>query len=83
MPSTFTPNLNLEKPAHGERAGDWDAVLNSNFDALDAATWLVPVRTDDPPSPAEGEQWFRSDLAQLRLCFGATLYKVDLEAVQP
>ncbi|MCX5648752.1 MAG: hypothetical protein NTX40_06620 [Planctomycetota bacterium] len=81
MPSTFTPNLNLEKPAHGERVDDWDACLNANLDAIDAAAWLVPVRTDDPASPADGEQWVRLDLAQLRVRVGATTYKVDLAAV--
>ncbi|MBM4018424.1 MAG: hypothetical protein FJ288_08890 [Planctomycetes bacterium] len=81
MPSTFTPNLNLEKPAHGEHAGDWDAVLNANFDAIDAAIWRLPVRTDDPPSPADGEQWVRSDLAQLRVRIGSATYKADLAAV--
>jgi len=81
MPSTFTPNLNLEKPAHGERVNDWDQVLNANLDAIDAVAWRVPVMTDDPPSPAEGQQWIRSDLAQWRLCVDGVTYKVDLEAV--
>jgi len=81
MASTYTPNLNLEKPAHGDHAGDWDAVLNANFDALDAAAWCIPVRTDDPPEPAEGEQWVRSDLAQLRIHAGGTTYQVALTAV--
>jgi len=81
MASTYTPNLNLEKPGHGDHVGDWDACLNANFDAIDAAAWLVPVRTDDPASPADGEQWVRSDLGQLRVRVGDTTRKVDLEAV--
>jgi len=81
MPSTFTPNLNLEKPAHGERVNDWDEVLNANFDALDAAAWRVPVVTADPTSPANGQQWVRSDLAQWRIRLGSATYKVDLAAV--
>jgi len=81
MPSTFTPNLNLEKPAHGERVNDWDEAINANFDAVDAAAWLVPVRTADPASPADGEQWVRSDLAQLRIRVGSATYKVELAAV--
>ncbi len=81
MPSTFTPNLNLEKPAHGERVNDWDEALNANFDAIDAAAWRVPVRTADPASPADGEEWVRSDLGQLRIRVGETTYKVDLAAV--
>jgi len=81
MPSTMTPNLSLEKPAHGERANDWDAVLNANFDAIDAAMGRVPVRTSDPSTPATGDQWVRSDLAQLRVRIGATTYKLDLSAV--
>ncbi len=37
MASTFTTNLNLEKPGIGEQDGDWGATLNSNFDGLDTA----------------------------------------------
>ena len=81
MPSTYTPNLNLEKPAHGERVGNWDAVVNANLDALDAAAWRLPVRTDDPAEPADGQQWIRSDLAELRVRLGAATYKVALAAV--
>jgi len=81
MPSTYTPNLNLEKPAHGEHVNDWDAVLNANLDAIDAAAWRLPVLTSDPESPADGQQWIRSDLAQWRICIGATNYKVDLTVV--
>ncbi len=81
MASTYTPNLNLEKPAHGDHVDDWDQVLNANFDAIDAAAWVVPVRTEDPASPADGEQWVRSDLAQLRIRVGQTTYAVDLAAV--
>ena len=81
MASTFTTNLNLEKPGHGERVNDWDAVLNANFDAIDAAAWTVPIVTSDPDSPAEGRQWIRSDLGQLRVRIGAATYKVDLTAV--
>jgi len=81
MASTFTPNLNLEKPGHGDRVNDWDEAVNSNFDAIDAAIWCLPVRTDDPASPANGEEWIRSDLAQLRLRIGATTYRIDLVAV--
>ena len=81
MASTFTPNLNREKPAHGERVNDWDTVLNANFDAIDAAIWCLPVRTSDPVSPANGQEWIRSDLAQWRIRIGQTTYKVDLVAV--
>ena len=35
MPSSFTTNLNLEKPAKGEQEGEWGDTLNANFDALD------------------------------------------------
>lgn len=81
MASTYTANLNLEKPGHGDHAGDWDEVVNANFDTIDAAAWLVPVRAGDPASPADGEQWVRSDLGQLRIRVGDTTRKVDLEAV--
>jgi hypothetical protein len=81
MPSTYTPNLNLEKPAHGEHVNDWDEVVNTNLDAIDAAAWRIPVRASDPASPGDGEQWVRSDLAEWRISIGATTYKVSLTAV--
>ena len=56
-------------------------MLNSNFDAIDAAIGTVPVVTSDLESPAEGRQWIRSDLGQLRVRLGSTTYKVDLTAV--
>ena len=37
MPSSYTANLNLEKPAKGEQEGEWGDTLNTNFDALDTA----------------------------------------------
>ncbi len=81
MASTFTEKLNLEKPAHGDRVGDWDEVLNANFDALDDAAWRVPVRTADPADPAEGEMWIRSDLGELRLVAGGATFNLALTAV--
>lgn len=34
--SDFTPNLNLEKPAHGSYEGQWEIPVNANSDAVDA-----------------------------------------------
>jgi len=36
MPSTFTPSLNLEKPATGEQDSTWGVTLDSNWDKVDA-----------------------------------------------
>ena len=38
MPSTYTLNLGLEKPATGEQAGVWGATVNKTFDFLDTST---------------------------------------------
>src|SRR6476620_391514 len=38
MPSTYTPNLGLEKPATGEQAGVWGSTVNNSYDFLDTAT---------------------------------------------
>jgi hypothetical protein len=35
MPSTWTNNLSIEKPATGEQAGVWGTTANNNFDYLD------------------------------------------------
>lgn len=37
MPSAFTPNLDLEKPATGEQVDTWGDTVNANMDKLDAA----------------------------------------------
>lgn len=37
MPSTYTQNLNIEKPATGEQAGTWGVTANNNYDILDRA----------------------------------------------
>jgi len=82
MSSTYTPKLNLEKPANNDHVDVWDEVVNANMDAIDAAMFSLPVRTDDPSSPDEGELWLRSDLSELRTLVGETVYKVALTAVE-
>lgn len=37
MPSSFTPNLGIEKPADGEQDGVWGDTVNINMDILDRA----------------------------------------------
>lgn len=37
MPSTFTTNTGIEKPAAGEQAGSWGTTVNTNSDILDRA----------------------------------------------
>jgi len=80
MASTYTTRLNLEKPANNDHVDTWDQVVNANMDLVDAAMFTVPVRTDDPASPSEGELWLRSDLTELRALIGSSVYKVGLTA---
>ena len=35
MPSTYTVNLGIQKPATGEQSGTWGNTTNANFDILD------------------------------------------------
>jgi hypothetical protein len=37
MPSTYTTNLGIEKPAIGEQAGSWGTTVNTNMDIIDAS----------------------------------------------
>lgn len=37
MPSTYTRNTGIEKPANGEQSGTWGETVNTNSDILDAA----------------------------------------------
>ena len=37
MPSTFTTNTGIEKPAQGEQAGSWGITVNTNMDIVDRA----------------------------------------------
>lgn len=38
MPSSYTTNLGVEKPATGEQSGTWGETVNENFDILDRAS---------------------------------------------
>lgn len=38
MPSSYTNNLGVEKPATGEQSGTWGDTVNENFDILDRAS---------------------------------------------
>lgn len=38
MPSSYTTNLGLEKPATGEQAGVWGITANTSYDSIDTAT---------------------------------------------
>jgi len=38
MPSTYTQNLQLEKPGTGEQAGVWGITANRSYDEIDTAT---------------------------------------------
>lgn len=35
MPSSYTPNSGVEKPATGEQSGTWGTTANTNYDILD------------------------------------------------
>ena len=37
MPSTYTVNLGIEKPATGEQSGTWGDTVNDNSNILDEA----------------------------------------------
>lgn len=44
MPSTFTPNLDLEKPETGEKVDTWGPMVNENMDKIDAG--VVSIAND-------------------------------------
>ena len=37
MPSAYTSNTGIEKPATGEQSGTWGDTTNTNFDIIDTA----------------------------------------------
>lgn len=82
MASTFTPRLGLEKPANNDLVDNWDAVVNANMDAIDAAIGRLPVLTSaDPAAPESGDVWLRSDLGELRARIGSATYSLTMTAV--
>ena len=56
MPSTYTTNLGIEKPADGEQSGTWGGTVNDNSDFMDSAIegqvtiTLVAVGTTGSPN---------------------------------
>tara|TARA_R110002096_G_scaffold2689_3_gene13816 strand:+ start:5806 stop:7947 length:2142 start_codon:yes stop_codon:yes gene_type:complete len=46
MGSTYTTNLNLEKPGIGEQENEWGNTLNNNFDTIDTAVNAKIPTTD-------------------------------------
>lgn len=56
MSSTYTQNINIEKPGQGEQAGTWGITANNNYDIIDTALDgsisipLPPVQTT-PTAP--------------------------------
>jgi hypothetical protein len=62
MPSTFTTNLAIEKPATGEQSGSWGDTTNFNFDIFDRLTGYKSVTLSStsstldvrPSSPSSG-----------------------------
>lgn len=52
MPSTYTPLLNIEKPAAGEQNNTWGTTLNAGFDKIDAAMGWVKINQIDITSAA-------------------------------
>ncbi len=49
MPSTYSTNLKIEKPAAGEQAGTWGGTVNDNMDLLDR---YLALCAEDPASHA-------------------------------
>lgn len=41
MASTFTPNLDIEKPARGDDVGTWDTPVNANMSVIDSKLGTV------------------------------------------
>ena len=67
MPSSFTTNFAIEKPATGEQSGTWGTTTNHNFDIFDrlagyksvtvsGATHTLTVRPSSPSSGSSNAQ---------------------------
>ena len=67
MPSSFTTNFAIEKPATGEQSGSWGTTTNHNFDIFDrlagyksvtisATTHTLTVRPSSPSSGSSNAQ---------------------------
>lgn len=62
MPSSFTTNFAIEKPATGEQSGSWGTTTNHNFDIFDrlagyksvTMTGTTETLTVRPSSPSSG-----------------------------
>ena len=62
MPSTFSTNFAIEKPATGEQSGSWGSTTNHNFDIFDRLAGFKSVTLSSttetlqvrPASPSQG-----------------------------
>ena len=62
MPSTFSTNFAIEKPATGEQSGSWGDTTNNNFDIFDRLSGYTSITLSSttstlqvrPASPSQG-----------------------------
>ena len=84
MPSTFTTNTGIEKPAAGEQSGSWGITVNTNSDIIDRAingvVSLTLVGTASTLTTANGST---SDGQYKVLLLGGTLPATHTVTISP
>ena len=84
MPSTFTTNNGIEKPATGEQNGTWGDTANSDFDLIDQALdGLVTVTLTGTTSTLPITSGASSDGRNRNIVFDGTLSAAHTVTVTP
>ena len=84
MPSTYTLNTGVEKPASGEQSGSWGATVNTNMDILDRAiNGIVTIPLTGTSSTITTNDGSLSDGQNKLLIYTGTLAAAHTVTIDP
>lgn len=84
MPSTYTQNTGIEKPAQGEQSGSWGTTVNTNMDIIDRAiNGVTTIALTGTTSTITTNDGSTSDGQNKLLIFTGTLASAHTVTIDP
>ena len=84
MPSTYTQNTGIEKPAQGEQSGSWGTTVNTNMDIIDRAiNGVTTIALTGTTSTITTNDGSTSDGQNKLLIFTGTLAAAHTVTIDP